>query len=697
MEINLDINRMPEGVVKDLINYLLSDKLNPLLSDSQCYFEFPILKDNDDAVIIAQLMIISQNYGVIIINISDLTTRHGNISKVLQENDSFLDNVVSLLFSRLIRTKSLRVEPMKLAFPILSILFTPLLETIPEGEEFNSTIIQSNNQLYELLNEKFSPVLTSTSYQELISTVEGTKGMVRVKDREIGDGEDKLKAVLANRIESELTRFDLKQKQGAMVVLDGFQRIRGLAGSGKTIVLAMKAALTHLRNPNAKIVYTFYTKSLYQHVKRLITRFYRQFDDKDPDWSKLKIIHGWGGFRTEGVYFNACIANDVIPYTFGDLMNKTSDPFDYACKELLRETKIFPSYDYIFVDEGQDFPASFIQLCLMLASSNKLVFAYDDLQTIFQARTPSIEEIVGKDANGSPLVSLNEDIVLDICYRNPREILICAHALGFGIYGKQIVQMLENKEQWQDIGYVVHKGEFIAGSETIIERPLKNSLPVISTNQTINDIVKANSFDSFNSEISNIITSIQQDISEGLRPDDILVICVDDRYAKNYLLKITVELESVGIGTNNIHNDNYNVQDFYREGCVTLSTVHKAKGNEAFMVYVVGVDALYRTYAGVRERNVLFTAMTRAKGWVRVSGIGDGAAECKTEIDLAIKNSPNLFFTYPSEEQLKIIKRDLAEKASRKHKAEKKLEEVLNEISPEDIKRYLEQKDIKKE
>ncbi len=80
-----------------------------------------------------------------------------------------------------------------------------------------------------------------------------------------------------------------------MAVLDGPQRVRGLAGSGKTVVLAMKAALTHLRYPDAIILYTFYTKNLYQHIQRLITRFYRQFDDRDPNWSNLRIMHAWGG------------------------------------------------------------------------------------------------------------------------------------------------------------------------------------------------------------------------------------------------------------------------------------------------------------------------------------------------------------------------------------------------------------------
>ena len=190
----------------------------------------------------------------------------------------------------------------------------------------------------------------------------------------------------------------------------------------------------------------------------------------------------------QGVYFNACMANNVTPVTLSEAKAKGADPFAYACKKLLTSANIKPAYDYVFIDEGQDFPASFVQLCLKLAENNRVVFAYDDLQTIFQASIPELKDVVGVDKKGNPLVELVQDVVLPKCYRNPREILVCAHALGFGIYGK-IVQMLENKEQWEDIGYKVIKGDFVAGSPTVIERPASNSLVTISMSQQPDEIV----------------------------------------------------------------------------------------------------------------------------------------------------------------------------------------------------------------
>jgi superfamily I DNA and RNA helicase len=121
---------------------------------------------------------------------------------------------------------------------------------------------------------------------------------------------------------------------------------------------------------------------------------------------------------------------------------------------------------------------------------------------------------------------------------------------------------------------------------------------------------------------------------------------------------------------------------------VTLSTVHKAKGNEAFMVYVMGVDAaMFRP--DVRKRNMLFTAMTRAKGWVRLSGIGDGAVRCIAELKKAKQHFPSLVFTYPGPEELKVMQRDLAEAADRKLKARRLIEQLREDYTEEEIEELL--------
>ncbi|HID20046.1 MAG TPA: hypothetical protein EYP28_03790 [Methanophagales archaeon] len=66
----------------------------------------------------------------------------------------------------------------------------------------------------------------------------------------------------------------------------------------------MKAARIHSEDPDAYILYTYWTKQLHDYVKRLITGFYREFADVDPDWTKVDIMHAWGGKNLSGVYYN---------------------------------------------------------------------------------------------------------------------------------------------------------------------------------------------------------------------------------------------------------------------------------------------------------------------------------------------------------------------------------------------------------
>lgn len=688
-----------DQVAANFVGFLEANNERLGLTESEIYFDFPILKDLDDVIVISKLLIISPEHGIIAVSTSN-AAHASNLTNELRKLDEELDNLFSLLFSRLFRNKALRESKKELAFPTKVVIYAPYAPIDSTTEFFiqdlDSEVLVSDRQIDTFFNDNKIEPISETIYKELIATIEGAKGLIKPKARDVDEQDVKSKGNLANLLESEIASFDRRQKHGYMIVLDGLQRIRGLAGSGKTVVLAMKAALIHLRNPDANILYTFHTKSLYQHIRRLITRFYRQYEDRDPDWTRLKVMHSWGGVRDEGVLYNACISSGLNPITYPEALKRDRvSPFDFVCNYVLREGNLYPIYDYIFIDEGQDFPPSFIQICLKLVEGNRAIFAYDELQNIFQVSTPVISDIVGKDNSGEPLVELSEDIVLYKCYRNPREIIVTAHALGFGLYSSKIVQMLENREQWEDVGYVVLEGDFHEGSRTVIERPASNSLTSISEHQTPGEIVKATVCNSISEEISGVVEGIKSDLNEGLRPDDVLVVVVDDRHASLYFNQLTEKLFEHEIYCNNLHSDTYGIRDFQKDGLVTLSTVHKAKGNEAYMVYVVGVDALFTSSARVQARNRLFTAITRAKGWVKISGVGEGAEVCKAEVEKALENFPYLIFDYPSPEQLRIIKRDLASKDVKRLKAEKQLDEILSTMTPEEVQQYITNRNTK--
>lgn len=517
--------------------------------------------------------------------------------------------------------------------------------------------------------------------------MEGSKGLFRPRERESEDDIPKHSRLpVIYEIEDGIARFDREQKLGYITPLDGPQRVRGLAGSGKTVILAMKAALTHLREPNAKISFTFHTKSLYQHIKRLITRFYRHFDDRDPDWDNLIIQHAWGGKSFPGVYYRACVAHGVSPMNLGQAKRAgASDVFSYVCKSLLGSVSVQPVYDYIFIDEVQDFDENFLLLCMRLAKKNRVIWGADELQNIFQTTSTSFGQIKEAATKENPLESdgLAGDWVLKVCYRTPREVLVCAHAMGFGFYGR-MVQFLENKEHWEDLGYEVSDAkyidgtsQFMPGTKISITRPIGNSPKFSNYKFKLDEVVGCTPHEGVESEVLSVVNKISALINdEKIDPTDIMVVCADDRNVGPYFDGLSSELIKKGVKTSNTQADRYGVRDFFEEGRVTLSTVHKAKGNEAYFVFIIGIDAVFFNPTP-RERNIIFTAMTRTKGWLSISGVGGAALEFDKELNEAKAKYPNFEFELPSDTKWREIKRDLD------YEAVDRVNETLNEIQGE--------------
>lgn len=162
--------------------------------------------------------------------------------------------------------------------------------------------------------------------------------------------------------------------------------------------------------------------------------------------------------------------------------------------------------------------------------------------------------------------------------------------------------MLESKEHWEDLGYNVLSSELKSGEIVEIERPRDNSPSSISDSNTPEQIVNFKLAKNLDEEISYIVDSIVDDIkNQGVNPEDILVICADNLHTKIYFKTITTRLLNLKINTNNLQDDTFGIREFQSKSKVTLSTIYKAKGNEAYIVYLVGVDAIFST-KGARKR-----------------------------------------------------------------------------------------------
>lgn len=663
--------------VRELLEYIQKNEAKLGLSGSVAYYDFPTYTDYDGTAHRPDVLLVSPRHGVVAFRC--ITGRAS--AETLVEFDESLSQFCSLLITKLLKSRLLRANMSTLAFEVgASVLCFDGVSGKSEIELSNSELLTSLAGLEKLLDKSAIGPLSEERVAELRSVIEGAKALARPQKRIVQDPKThKLAASLA-QLEQAIANFDQRQRYVALANVPGPQRIRGLAGSGKTVILALKAAYLHANNPEARILVTFMTSSLRATLEALIAKFHRHFKDDDPDWRTLHVRHGWGKSTMAGTYSEASRRAREAPMAFGtaNVQSKGKDPFGYACRTLLDTGKVEPHYDHVLIDEGQDFPGPFYELCFALAIGERdrknIVYAYDELQNVFDVKMPSPELLFGTDVDGEPRVSLqrsrqgsavqvDNDLILRKCYRNQREVLVAAHALGFGIYG-DIVQLLESAEHWEDVGYEVVDGAAMKiGTSVKILRPDKNSplnLSAIQETPVIDFFVAGD----YAAELEWGVERVLDFLAGGLQPEDILIIALDRPW--NYLRDMARALNQADVSSNNI-SDKHASGPFTLDGKVTLSAVYKAKGNEAAAVIVMGVDAV--TTNSRSGRNQLFTAMTRTKAWLRISGVGRKGTALKGEIDRALEKLPYLEFKMPDLNKIETIQRGFTEDEATMKKA----------------------------
>lgn len=157
-------------------------------------------------------------------------------------------------------------------------------------------------------------------------------------------------------------------------------------------------------------------------------------------------------------------------------------------------------------------------------------------------------------------------------------------------------------------------------------------------------------------------------VYDGLNPSrDILVVVVG---SNSEAMELEMEVASflmdaeidIYIPTTVNLNDLYpqyphkDPNKFWHDGGVTVSRVNRAKGHEADMVYVVGCDRVARNESDVNFRNQLFVALTRARGWASLTGVGN--YPMYDEIRKVLASGNTFTFTYKRQPKRDISDRE---------------------------------------
>ena len=252
--------------------------------------------------------------------------------------------------------------------------------------------------------------------------------------------------------DGDQTRFVYQQPTKASI------RIQGLSGTGKTELLLHKLKEIYLTFPECKIAFTCHNKILADSLKRRIPEFFDFMKvEQQIQWDeRLWCTHAWGSLSDphSGIYRYICEKYNIPFERYSRSMS-----FDQACKLALGHLAKTPiqkyAFDFCLIDESQDFPDSFFDLCKKVTASTVYI-AGDVFQSIFD------ENIT---------FAIEPDFLLTKCYRTDPKTLMFAHAVGMGLFEQKKLRWLEDPE-WAACGYVVEK-DVAAGNYLLSREPLR--------------------------------------------------------------------------------------------------------------------------------------------------------------------------------------------------------------------------------
>ena len=572
-----------------------------------------------------------------------------------------------------------------------------------QNQENPGTVIWQNqlgeSSLLEVIKngKKTIPgkILEDNEWQALLGVMSGNSVLRQAPSIRISS-ENKNRSSVLEILQKNLYELDLQQEHIGKEIPPGVQRIRGIAGSGKTILLCQKAAHMHLKHPDWDIALVFFSRTLYELIISLVDRWLRRFSNGEISYDsqtnkKLRILHAWGAKNQPGFYSTICWQQGIRPKTATDTRERRPNRgLAELCKRLLEETEIEPLFDAVLIDEGQDLVTDDDlkfqekQAIYWLAyqalrpverennSQRRLIWAYDEAQSLDTLKIPTTKELFGEQfskllSQGSQYTGgIKKSEIMRRCYRTPGSILTAAHAMGMGLLRPQgMLAGITRAKEWQAIGYEV-RGKFTPGHKITLHRPPENS-PNPMEKIWGEPVLEFKTYESRQAELEALSNQVLHNVIEdGLKLSrEILVIILGsnseaielENKTANFLIEQGIKIyipTALDLDEISPQWPNKDPDRFWLDGGLTVSRVPRAKGHEADMVYVIGLDQIARNEADISLRNQLFVALTRARGWVSLSGVGNYPMYAEMEQVIESKNTFNFVYKRP-------LKRDIGE------------------------------------
>lgn len=340
----------------------------------------------------------------------------------------------------------------------------------------------------------------------------------------------------------------------------GFHRVRGVAGSGKSLVLAFRAA--ELASQGFAVLITYFNITLGNYLHDMVSWYRGKFP-----WTNFEFKH----------FHMFCLdrlrESDIPEDLPGD--KASNEEMNIYFKEILpskvlmgiKMKKIkYPKYDAILIDEGQDFYENYFEVLQKFLNERKeVLIVVDDKQNIYNIDGRWVDNRMSGFKGAWGLLSSS--------YRLPRKILSLANSFS--------KEYLPNSQLLAEPGHII-----------------------------LNlDMVVWKNFNSINDAASEIGKVIRNTIDSKLRihPSDIAIL---------------VEKETTGqIVLDALKKNNIDyIHAFSREhkhmfwmdtGRVKVVTIHSFKGWELMYVFVIVEDPLKDPKS---HDALMYTGFTRSRG-----------------------------------------------------------------------------------
>lgn len=455
-------------------------------------------------------------------------------------------------------------------------------EVNPEDEDFSE----------EILIEKLLHMFTVPTRNRYSLTHEDLQAIryhlfpevrISAERKEIVPHQDQLLLSLHN-----IKTMDLHQEKMAKQVGDKHRLIRGVAGSGKTLVLVSRARMLAKANPDWDILVLCYGSTLSQYLRQAIVQKMAEpedlFDFVDND-----------GVSTLG--------SNIQVSTFHSWLGKQFRIMDKKLPALLEKMEQgiqeLPKYDAILIDEGQDFEPDWLKLvsaCLN-EETQSLLLVEDRAQTIFK-RKNSLAQDTGLDFRG-------RSKILTINYRNTA----------------QIVQFAW--DFYKEHSRLQHKVSSTAADGIEIIPPQftkrKGPEPLIYQSQSTQAEMAF---------VAKSIDYLRREKSFALK-DIAILYRVQEHQGINIIGEMQQALKDNSLPYNWVTKDEQSKKSFDREEeSIKMLTIDSAKGLDFRAVFIIAIETMPRKMGKtdeVDEREVsrFYIGMTRALEWLFLSYSGE--------------------------------------------------------------------------